>query len=238
MSEDPKRGAAPRPPFPPRPGPPRPAPSPPSGERRVALAEIAALVEEEVDLVDDVSVSAPPKASASGAPLATPASAPPIEEIAPVFGGAAPVAPPPAFVLEEAAPVFAPPATSAKSAPPKPVDDADSRNHRRFPYEINVDIVSEHNFYAGLSLNISEGGLFVATHVEYPVGTRLEIRLLLPGDEEPTSLMTEVRWVRQHHDNADAGAGMGLRFIDLTPTLLAKVSRFAQNRDPLYYEDD
>ncbi len=114
----------------------------------------------------------------------------------------------------------------------------EARSSRRFPFEINIDIVSEHNFYAGLSLNISEGGLFVATHVEYRVGTQLEIRLLLPGDDEPTSIMTEVRWTRPHNENADGSAGMGLRFLGLTPDVLAKVALFAKSRDPLYYEDD
>jgi uncharacterized protein (TIGR02266 family) len=116
--------------------------------------------------------------------------------------------------------------------------EAEARRSRRFPFEIEVDIVSEHNFYAGLSLNISEGGLFVATHVEYKVGTRLEIRLLLPEDEEPTAIMTEVRWVRPHNADADGSPGMGLRFVDVPAPILEKISKFAQNRDPVYYEDD
>jgi uncharacterized protein (TIGR02266 family) len=115
--------------------------------------------------------------------------------------------------------------------------NSNARAHQRLAFEIQVDIVSEHNFYAGLSLNISEGGLFVATHVSYPVGTRLEVRLLLPGDELPTTLMTEVRWVRPHSDEQGAGAGLGLRFMDVPPEVLAKISQFASRRDPLYYED-
>jgi len=113
----------------------------------------------------------------------------------------------------------------------------EARAHGRLPFEVNVDIVSEHNFYAGLSLNISEGGIFVATHVAHPVGTKLEIRLLLPGDEEPTTLMTEVRWVRPHSDDGGEEAGLGLRFLDLPAGILAKIQTFAERRDPLYYED-
>src|SRR5690242_18025634 len=48
------------------------------------------------------------------------------------------------------------------------------RTYERFPIEVSVDLVSEHNFFAGLSLNVSEGGLFVATHLVRPVGSRLE----------------------------------------------------------------
>jgi uncharacterized protein (TIGR02266 family) len=118
------------------------------------------------------------------------------------------------------------------------IPSSESRAHQRLPFEVQVDIVSEHNFYAGLSLNISEGGIFVATHVAHPVGTRLEIRLLLPGDQEPTTLMTEVRWVRPLTDGGGgAGAGLGLSFIDMPAAVLERISQFANSRDPLYYED-
>jgi uncharacterized protein (TIGR02266 family) len=113
----------------------------------------------------------------------------------------------------------------------------DDRAHARLAFEVAVDIVSEHNFYAGLSLNLSEGGLFVQTHVAHPVGTKLEIRLLFPGDEEPTTLMTEVRWVRLRSDDGGEDPGLGLRFVDLKPEVLVKIQSFAEKREPLYYED-
>jgi uncharacterized protein (TIGR02266 family) len=206
MTDEEKKGAPPRPSVPRPVGARPPAPPPrPSGDRHAAVAHVAALVAEEVEVVEEVSVS-PPAISPS-------ASTGPAPSVAPV----------PLAVVPSFAPVS---------------EEPHSRHSRRFPFEINVDIVSEHNFYAGLSLNISEGGLFVATHVEYPVGTKLEIRLLLPGDEEPTAIRTEVRWVRPHNADADGSAGMGLRFLELTPAVMAKIARFAQSRDPLYYEDD
>jgi uncharacterized protein (TIGR02266 family) len=120
----------------------------------------------------------------------------------------------------------------------RPPTEPEARAHERLSFEVAVGIVSDHNFYAGLSLNISEGGLFVSTHQRYPVGTRLEIQLLFPGDEEPTNLMTEVRWARGAGDTKeDAGAGLGLRFIDPPPEVMAKVARFAAKREPIYYED-
>ena len=180
-----------------------------------------------------------PAPSPKPAPVAKPAAAP-----------AMAVPPPPAAVMP-VPPVVPPtvievPAAKTDSVPvrkPTPSMAAraaaeEARRAKRFPFEVEVDIVSEHNFYAGLSLNMSEGGIFVATHNEYPVGTRVEIRLLFPGDEEPTNIMTEVRWVRPHNENADGSAGLGLRFVDLTPTVAEKIASFTTARDPLYYEDD
>jgi hypothetical protein len=62
--------------------------------------------------------------------------------------------------------------------------------------------------------------------------------MLLPGDEEPTTLMTEVRWVRPRTDDGGTDPGLGLRFVEVTAEVLAKIQRFAEKRDPLYYEDD
>jgi uncharacterized protein (TIGR02266 family) len=201
------------------------------------------------------ALSSPP-AAATSVPAPKPVVSSPPAAATSVPAPKPAVSSPPAAATSVPAPkpaVSSPPAKPAVSSPPaadevapaitpsmaaRAAAEAEARRSRRFPFEIAVDIVSEHNFYAGLSLNISEGGLFVATHVEYKVGTRLEIRLLLPDDEEPTAIMTEVRWVRPHNADADGSAGMGLRFVDLAPAVLEKVSKFARSRDPLYYEDD
>jgi uncharacterized protein (TIGR02266 family) len=144
------------------------------------------------------------------------------------------IAAPPAIapVPETAAAVAPPPSSRRESRAPG------SRKHERLPFEINVTIVSEHNFFAGLSLNISEGGLFVATHHSHKVGTRLEIKLLLPGDDDPITMMTEVRWVRLLNEDSDQGPGLGLKFVDLPDDVHAKITRFVKSRDPLYFEDD
>jgi uncharacterized protein (TIGR02266 family) len=204
-----------------------------------------------------VPIASPPAAPSSGAPKVAPSPGAPKVTPKPVPAAkqatpAVAVPPPPPAVIA-AAPVVLPappvidvPAAKTDSVParkPTPSMAAraaaeEARRAKRFPFEVEVDIVSEHNFYAGLSLNISEGGIFVATHTEYPVGTRVEIRLLFPGDEEPTNIMTEVRWVRPHNENADGSAGLGLRFVDVSPPVLEKIAGFARSRDPLYYEDD
>ena len=231
------QAAPPKPaPAPPKPqaAPAKPAPGPPKSPP--AIAARPPLPKPEVAVLDsDALASVPPAPAARPAPPAKPevaildsdalASVPPIPAAAPT-----PFASPFAPVPPPAGP---PPATTAR-------DDSrpNARSHKRLPFEIELTIVSDHNFYAGLTLNISEGGLFVGTHVEYPVGTRLEIRLLFPGDEEPTALMTEVRWVRPLHAAGNSSPGMGLRFVDLSPDVSDKISRFARQRQPLYYEDD
>ncbi len=182
------------------------------------------------------------------AKAATPVPAPVVLREEPVIKKpAAPVAAVTAAVTKD--PFAAPPAEKEVHVDPTPsaksraaalaaAEVTNARSSKRLPFEVAVTIHSEHNFYAGLSLNISEGGLFVATHQHYPVGTRLEISVLLPGDDEATIMLTEVRWVRPHIDNADGSAGIGLRFVDMSPALMARVSEFVQARSPLYYDED
>ena len=38
------------------------------------------------------------------------------------------------------------------------------RAAERFDLEVKVDLESDHNFYTGLTQNISSGGVFIATH--------------------------------------------------------------------------
>jgi uncharacterized protein (TIGR02266 family) len=110
------------------------------------------------------------------------------------------------------------------------------RLQRRLPFEVSLDIHSEHNFFSGVTGDISEGGLFVATHLSYDVGTRLEITLLLPDRPEATTLLTEVRWLRSYVADHDVSAGLGLRFLDASADLLGRIRSFLRERDPMVYE--
>jgi len=102
----------------------------------------------------------------------------------------------------------------------------------------SVDLFSENNFWSGLTMNMSEGGLFVATHNIARVGTVLVLHLLLPFEKEPLRTLAQVRWTRAYSGQADVPPGIGLQFVDTDPTTLAKIKRFvATMREPLFYDD-
>ena len=70
--------------------------------------------------------------------------------------------------------------TGAKSAAPPPVPNTPSQQQyvraaERFDLEVKVDLESDHNFYTGLTQNISAGGLFIATHVLRKIGDRISL---------------------------------------------------------------
>jgi uncharacterized protein (TIGR02266 family) len=105
--------------------------------------------------------------------------------------------------------------------------------------EVDVGLDSEHNFYTGLTRDISTGGLFVATHKLLAVGTKVRVRFTLPGQKEAIETDTEVRWLRDSRAmTTDAPEGMGLRFTGLSPPAKKVIGHFLNDRDSLFYDDE
>ena len=114
------------------------------------------------------------------------------------------------------------------------------RAAERFDLEVKVDLESDHNFYTGLTQNISSGGLFITTHHLRKIGDRITLKFTLPGSEKVIAVETEVRWIRENSAlmRADGGTGMGVRFINLSPETSAAINAFVQARESLYYDDE
>jgi uncharacterized protein (TIGR02266 family) len=131
---------------------------------------------------------------------------------------------------------------SMKSGPEAKVADSHQnvRASERYDLEIKVDLESEHNFYTGLTQNISAGGLFIATHHLRRIGDRITLKFQLPGSEQAVEVETEVRWIRENSalTRADGATGMGVRFINLSPEATTAIQKFLSNRDSLYYDDE
>jgi uncharacterized protein (TIGR02266 family) len=126
------------------------------------------------------------------------------------------------------------PATPAIGA-----NQTDRRSEARLELEVEVGLESDHNFYTGLTQDISQGGLFIATRITYRVGDRIRIRFTLPGRPEPISAEAEVRWLRDPRAmRTDGPEGVGLRFVELTPEIRGEISQFLQHRESLFYDVD
>jgi uncharacterized protein (TIGR02266 family) len=110
------------------------------------------------------------------------------------------------------------------------------RAHERVPLEVEVTLESDHNFYTGLTADISVGGVFVATHALWPIGTRVCVHLTLPDCERAFVLDAEVRWIRDGRFST-LPPGIGARFEDLPGEVLLALTRFVERRDTIFYEE-
>jgi hypothetical protein len=101
--------------------------------------------------------------------------------------------------------------------------------------EVNVSLVSEHNFYVGSTRRIDSGGVFIATALPPPVGTRLQVRLGL-ADGRKIDLDGEVTFIREK--SATTGRqppGCGVKLSGLPGWAIESVGRFTQARQPIVF---
>jgi Tfp pilus assembly protein PilZ len=113
------------------------------------------------------------------------------------------------------------------------------RERRIFPrwsLHAAVDVTSDDNLYAGLSYDVSAGGIFVATIATPPLGTPVMVTVTLP-DGTRVELGGIVRWVRDPA-RASSGlpAGVGIEWDALPMTALRSLLHFADLREPLLWD--
>lgn len=111
------------------------------------------------------------------------------------------------------------------------------RAHERRAVELEVDFASDSNFYVGFAENLSGGGVFVATYVLRPIGTKLDLRIRVAGGVVPLHVRGEVRWTREPSRSGDLWPGMGVRFEALSPENEERIRGFLGRRDPLFFDE-
>ena len=98
---------------------------------------------------------------------------------------------------------------------------------------------SPSNFFKGLAGNdiVDHGGLFVATYKLPKLGTRVHLRVSLPGGYE-FEANAIVRWRREASDTgSDSPPGFGAQFTNITPEARQLVYRYVRNREPMFHDD-
>ncbi len=121
------------------------------------------------------------------------------------------------------------------SEPTKASDAQPSRRYPRLSMEVSVDMSTDNNFYTGLTENISEGGIFVATREIIPLGTEVKVKIQLPR-HEPFELEGQVCWLREYNEYTDDMApGIGVAFAALAEDDRRTIETFIRERDPLLY---
>jgi len=116
---------------------------------------------------------------------------------------------------------------------PRPSLPPSQRKDVRRVVELPVEFDSETQFYAGMTQDISEGGVFIATYRVLPVGTQLGLSFELPCSTKIVA-RGEVRWIRA--PSSTSRPGMGIAFLELSAQAIPALSRFCHQNAPLYME--
>jgi Tfp pilus assembly protein PilZ len=113
--------------------------------------------------------------------------------------------------------------------------EAPLRSVSRWAMRAAVSLESDDNLYAGLSYDVSGGGIFVATYDTPPVGARVDVTVTL-ADGRELALGGVVRWIRDA-ELASEGlpAGCGIEWKGLPVEALRAFEDFAAVREPLLW---
>lgn len=103
------------------------------------------------------------------------------------------------------------------------------RADTRLPIEVDVQVEGGARRFSGTSIDLSVGGMLIATSETVPVGVEVVLSFALPNGSELRVLGT-VRWRRP----ASEGGGLGVAFFCLEPEARATLERFCRVRVKLY----
>lgn len=109
------------------------------------------------------------------------------------------------------------------------------RASERVPVETEVSLHSESQIFVGLSGDISQGGIFVSTYKNLPIGTQVHIKFSLPLGE--IEAVGTVRWTRPATEGGEP-PGVGISFDGLDSRSRSVIEQFCRARPPLYFDVD
>jgi uncharacterized protein (TIGR02266 family) len=97
-----------------------------------------------------------------------------------------------------------------------------SARSTRMSIRLLVSFEANSSFYVGMTDNLSEGGVFIATRGVQSVGSRVDLGIQIP-EQEPLRVRGTVIWQRSSGPTPGALPGMGIRFDDLSAYERARI---------------
>jgi uncharacterized protein (TIGR02266 family) len=105
----------------------------------------------------------------------------------------------------------------------------------RFDVSLTVSVDSGSNFYVGFTENLSDGGVFVATHIPRAMGSTVSLLIAIPNGG-PIRARGTVAWIREYSESNDAVPGMGIRFDEVSRDDVDRILAFGRSRQPIFFD--
>jgi len=112
---------------------------------------------------------------------------------------------------------------------PEPVSSESDGASERF----QVEFAHDTKFFAGLSRDMSDGGIIVATYRDLPIGSGVHLDFELPTGV-PIQTRGEVRWIRE--DSAAARRGLAIVFREISQDSLRHIAEYCLVHPPLFLD--
>lgn len=124
---------------------------------------------------------------------------------------------------------------TSDNATPERKPRSQHRQTRRVSVCLGVGFESDASEFTGITADISEGGLFVATHSLPPIGSEIALRFSFPAGPE-LHARGIVRWLRDSNDTDSAPPGIGVEFSALAERELSLIRAFVDQCEPPFFE--
>ena len=138
-------------------------------------------------------------------------------------------------------PVKKPRSGSVKSTPPASASPAplapSRRSTRRVPCNLEAKVRDGDQVYTSKTLDISHGGIFIATDINFEIGTLLDLSFQIPDAERTLEAVGRVTWVRTR-GASDEPAGVGLKFSQIDPEDLKLIVGYVNRVSRLLFNAD
>jgi len=97
---------------------------------------------------------------------------------------------------------------------------SEQRQHGRIPVSLKVSYLSKGDLQRDLVTDLSPGGLFIRTSRPLPIGTEVDLEVVIADEDPPTHVRGKVIWLRHHKG---APEGMGIQFTGVMGPLLVEM---------------
>jgi uncharacterized protein (TIGR02266 family) len=92
------------------------------------------------------------------------------------------------------------------------------RDGKRVRGKISISFKKADDFFKSYIANLGEGGLFIRTTKNVPVGSLLDLEFNLPDSNQKINTKGEVAWTRpQDRSTEKMPLGIGIQFIEMNP---------------------
>lgn len=106
------------------------------------------------------------------------------------------------------------------------VSQAKKRVHIRAAVQFDVEVTQIGSTARATCLNLSEGGMFIATDRPAELGIDVMLRFTLPSLSDAFSVRARVAWTHTAESEPDAIVGMGVQFLEINPLEAAVIGAF------------
>ena len=117
------------------------------------------------------------------------------------------------------------------------VSTPEKRAHPRVIVQLDVEFTQTGTKGYGTCLNLSQGGMFIVTERPASPETDLTLRFTLPGQTDTFSVRAQVAWVSAAETEPGAISGMGVRFLELSPSQAIAIGTFVDSTSETSHPD-